>query len=354
MSNSVMLGMSGGVDSTVAAYLLQQQGYDVIGATMQLYTGDDIVSASGSCASIEDARDARAVADSLGIPHQILNFAEDFRHQVMRRFIDAYREGKTPNPCIDCNRYLKFGRMLQYAESQGINRIATGHYARIERCGDRYYLKKALDRDKDQTYVLYSLTHHQLAHILLPLGDYRKSEIREIAEANHFVNAKKHDSQDICFVPDGDYAAFIEKATGEQFPEGNFVDLKGNVLGKHKGIVRYTVGQRKGLGIAMGKRTFVCAKDVATNTVTLGDNEDLFSKTLTAHDVNLIVCDSLDTPTRLTAKVRYNQGEQPATAVSIGEGRIRVDFDVPQRAIASGQSVVLYDGDTVVGGGIID
>jgi tRNA-specific 2-thiouridylase len=218
----------------------------------------------------------------------------------------------------------------------------------------RYLLKKAADAHKDQTYVLYALTQHQLAHTLFPLGDYRKEDIRRIAEEKGFVNAHKRDSQDICFVPDGDYAAFIERHTGKTFPEGRFVDLDGNVPGTHRGLIRYTVGQRKGLGIALGKPAFVCRKDVATNTVILGDNNDLFSKTLTAHDVNLVACETLDGAVRVTAKVRYGQAEQPATVTMIGEGRIRVEFDTPQRAIAAGQSVVFYDGDTVVGGGIID
>ena len=340
----IMLGMSGGVDSTVAAHLIKKAGYDVTGVTLSLYPENGLA----------EAEEAKRVAASMGIPHETVDLSEAFHRQVIGRFIRAYQSGETPNPCIDCNRTIKFGEMLRYAESRGVPFIGTGHYARIEREGDRFLLKRARDESKDQTYVLYCLTQHQLAHTVFPLGDYRKSEIRAIAEAEGFVNARKHDSQDICFVPDGDYASFIEQYTGETFPEGDYIDKNGAVLGRHRGMIRYTVGQRKGLGIALGKPAFVCAKCAATNTVTLGDNADLFASTLTARDVNLIACDSIPTPIRVTAKIRYGQNETPATVEEIGEGRIRVDFDVPQRAIAKGQSVVLYDDETVVGGGIIE
>ena len=340
----IMLGMSGGVDSTVAAHLIKQAGYDVTGVTLSLYPENGLA----------EAEEAKRVAASMGIPHETVDLSEAFHREVIGRFIRAYQSGETPNPCIDCNRTIKFGEMLRYAESQGVPFIGTGHYARIERDGERFLLKRARDASKDQTYVLYCLTQHQLAHTVFPLGDYRKSEIREIAEAEGFINARKHDSQDICFVPDGDYASFIERYTGETFPEGDYIDKDGTVLGRHRGMIRYTVGQRKGLGIALGKPAFVCAKCAATNTVTLGDNADLFASSLTARDVNLIACDSIPTPIRVTAKIRYGQSETPATVEQIGEGRIRVDFDVPQRAIARGQSVVLYDGETVVGGGIIE
>ena len=340
----IMLGMSGGVDSTVAAHLIKKAGYDVTGVTLSLYPENGLA----------EAEEAKRVAASMGIPHETVDLSEAFQREVIGRFIRAYQLGETPNPCIDCNRTIKFGEMLRYAESQGVPFIGTGHYARIERDGDRFLLKRARDASKDQTYVLYCLTQHQLAHTVFPLGDYRKSEIREIAEAEGFINARKHDSQDICFVPDGDYASFIERYTGETFPEGDYIDKDGTVLGRHRGMIRYTVGQRKGLGIALGKPAFVCAKCAATNTVTLGDNADLFASSLTARDVNLIACDSIPAPIRVTAKIRYGQNETPATVEQIGEGRIRVDFDVPQRAVARGQSVVLYDGDTVVGGGIIE
>lgn len=345
MEKKVILGMSGGVDSTVAAYLLKQDGYDVTGVTLALYSEN----------GLSEAEEAKRVASTMGIPHETVDLSEHFHKEVIARFIQAYREGATPNPCIDCNRYIKFGEMLRYATERNFAYVGTGHYARVEKdSGGRFLLKRAVDTSKDQTYVLYSLTQHQLSHTLFPLGGYRKSEIREIAEAEGFINARKHDSQDICFVPDGDYASFIERYTGETFAEGDFIDKDGAVLGKHRGMIRYTVGQRKGLGIALGRPAFVCAKNAIENTVTLGENTDLFSKTLTAHDVNLIACDSIPTPIRVTAKIRYGQAETPATVEQIGEGSIRVAFDVPQRAIARGQSVVLYDGDTVMGGGIID
>ena len=340
----IMLGMSGGVDSTVAAHLIKEAGYDVTGVTLSLYPENGLA----------EAEEAKRVAASMGIPHETVDLSDAFHREVIGRFIRAYQSGETPNPCIDCNRTIKFGEMLRYAEAHGVPLIGTGHYARIERDGDRFLLKRARDASKDQTYVLYCLTQHQLAHTLFPLGEYRKSEIREIAEAEGFINARKHDSQDICFVPDGDYAAFIEKYTGETFPEGDYIDKDGTVLGRHRGMIRYTVGQRKGLGIALGRPAFVCAKCAATNTVTLGDNADLFASSLTARDANLIACDSISAPIRVTAKIRYGQSETPATVEQIGEERIRVDFDVPQRAIARGQSVVLYDGETVVGGGIIE
>lgn len=341
----VMLGMSGGVDSAVAAYLAKKAGYDVTGVTLALYLENGTA----------DAEDAGRIAEMLGIPHEVVDLSVRFREEVIDRFIRTYRDGATPNPCIDCNRTIKFGEMLRYAEAKGVSYIGTGHYARIEQdANGRFLLKRAADPGKDQTYVLYSLTQHQLAHTLFPLGGYRKSEIREIAEAEGFINARKRDSQDICFVPDGDYVSFIERNTGESFDEGNFVDRNGTVLGRHRGMIRYTVGQRKGLGIALGKPAFVCGKNAADNTVILGENADLFSGTLTAHDVNLIACDSLAVPTRVTAKIRYGQSETKATVEQIGERSIRVDFDEPQRAIARGQSVVLYDGDTVIGGGIID
>lgn len=344
MNEKVMIGMSGGVDSAVSAYLLKKDGYDVTGVTLRL------------CAeNSSDAEDAKRVAEAVGVPHVVADFTDSFRKNVIERFVACYKEGGTPNPCIVCNKYIKFGDMLKYAEGNGMDYVATGHYARIELGeNDRYMLRKAKDESKDQTYVLYSLTQEQLAHTLFPLGELTKSEVRAVAEENGFVNAHKRDSQDICFVPDGDYAAFIERHTGESFKFGDFVDRDGNLLGEHKGIIRYTVGQRKGLGIALGKPAFVCAKNVENNTVVLGENKDLFSTKLTAHDVNLISCESIDEPMRVCAKVRYNQKEQPATVISIGEGKIKVEFDTPQRAISKGQSVVLYDGEYVVGGGIID
>lgn len=344
MNKKVMIGMSGGVDSSVAAYILKEQGYDVSGVTMSL-CGDNS----------PDIADAKCVAEKLGIKHFRVDMSETFSHTVIENFVECYKNGETPNPCIVCNKHIKFGAMLEYALENDMDYIATGHYAIVEKLKDnRYILRKSKDESKDQTYFLYTLTQRQLSHVVFPLGEYSKSDIRSIAEREELVNAKKRDSQDICFVPDGDYALFIEKHTGESFACGDFVDKEGNYLGEHKGIVRYTVGQRKGLGIALGKPAFVCAKNVENNTVVLGEDSDLFSSELTAHSVNLISCDAIDEPMRVLAKVRYNQKGQPATVFAVGANKIKVIFDTPQRAISSGQSVVLYDGDIVVGGGIID
>ncbi len=350
--SKIIVGMSGGVDSAVSAYLLRSLGYDVEGVTLKLYADDIALDKIHSCCSAKEAEDAKKVSDFMGIPHKTINFYDHFRENVIDRFIATYLEGGTPNPCIECNRHIKFEKLIECA---GDNRIATGHYARIEKTPEgRFLLKKAKDADKDQTYVLYALTQAQLSKIVFPLGELTKPEARQIAREHGFLNAEKKDSQDICFVPDGDYAAFIEHMMGEKYPTGNFVDLGGNILGKHSGMIRYTIGQRKGLGIALGKPAFVVAKDPVKNTVTLGENKDLFSKHLTAHGINLISCDRIDSPMRVTAKVRYKQTEQLATVIQTGNDAISVSFDTPQRAISRGQSVVLYDGDIVVGGGIID
>lgn len=350
----VMAAMSGGVDSSVAAYLLLQQGLEVVGATMKLFQNSDIdVPKEKACCSLDDVEDAKSVCARLGVPHYVLNMTADFQTEVMERFVRAYEQGFTPNPCIDCNRYMKFERLLHKAITLEMDGVATGHYARIEKQGDRLVLKKAADSKKDQSYVLYSLTQEQLQHTLFPLGGLTKTEVREIAQANGFVNAKKHDSQDICFVPNGDYFSFIEKYTGKTYPAGDFVDLQGKVLGTHKGIIRYTVGQRRGLGLALPASMYVVEKDLPNNRVVLGFNEDLFSKEVTVQDINLSACDSLETPTRLSAKIRYNQTEQPATVTQVDENTLKIVFDTPQRAVTRGQAAVLYDGDTVVGGGTI-
>lgn len=354
-NKKVMIGMSGGVDSSVAAFLLQKESLEVIGATMKLYNNEDIDFVSEkTCCSLDDVLDAKSVCARLGIRHYTLNMTDDFKKEVIERFISAYQNGFTPNPCIDCNRYMKFSKMLHKAQELDIDYVATGHYARIEKQGDRYILKKAVDLSKDQSYVLYSLTQEQLKVTKFPLGNYTKLQVREIAEENGFVNARKHESQDICFVPDGDYSKFIEYYTGKTYPCGDFVDMNGKRLGEHKGIIRYTIGQRRGLGLALPASMYVVEKDVDNNKVILGFNDDLFKKEVNVKNISFTACDGLDKPERLCAKIRYNQKEQPATVTQTDENHFTIVFDEPQRAITKGQAAVLYDGDTVVGGGTIE
>lgn len=351
-----MIAMSGGVDSSVAAYLITQQGYETVGVTMNLHHDEDTgITAENSCCTTKDIEDARCVAEHLGIDYHVFNYTDNFRSHVIERFVDAYRNGRTPNPCIDCNRYIKFDQLLKKARELGFDYVVTGHYAITEydEKSGRYLLKKAVDDSKDQSYVLYSLTQEQLKHILFPLGSMSKAEARKIAEEQAFINADKHDSQDICFVPDGDYARFIEEWCSLKFENGNFVDLDGNFIAQHKGIINYTIGQRKGLGIAAKAPYYVVSKNLETNEVVLGSNEDLFSSELTATDVNFISIEKLTEPMRVRAKVRYKQKETDATITPLENGNVRVAFDEPQRAIAPGQAVVFYDGDIVVGGGTI-
>lgn len=354
-NQKALIAMSGGVDSSVAAFLMKQAGFDCMGVTMQLYNNEMIGTQGKTCCSLDDVEDARAVAFRLGMPFYVFNFRDEFEQRVIGKFISCYECGMTPNPCIDCNRYLKFRHLLQRAQVLGCDYIVTGHYARItwDEYTGRYLLHKASHTEKDQSYVLYSLTQDQLAHIQFPLGDLPKSEVRAIAEAQGFINAKKHDSQDICFVPDGNYVAFMERYTGKTYPEGDFLDLSGKVVGKHKGAVGYTIGQRKGLGLAMGAPVYVCSKDMDSNTVTVGPNEALFSTTLVANDLNWFPFEQLAEPIRCKAKARYRQQEQPATVYPMENGCVRVVFDEPQRAITTGQAVVFYDGDMVLGGGTI-
>lgn len=338
---SALIAMSGGVDSSVAAWLTLQEGLSCIGATMQLLP------------SHTDAEDARAVARRLGIEFHVLDQRENFRREVMADFVRCYEVGLTPNPCVVCNRALKFGTLLETALEMGCQYVVTGHYARIVRENDRYLLKKAADAAKDQSYFLYSLTQHQLSHTRFPLGQLTKEEVRRIAEVQGFLNARKKDSQDICFVPDGDYVAFLQSFTGKTYPEGDFLDRNGQVVGKHGGAVGYTRGQRKGLGLAMGRPVYVLEKDMARNTVTVGNNEALFSASLLADDWNFFPFDRLTAPLRCLAKARSRMVEQPATIYPEENGVCRVVFDESQRALTTGQAVVLYDGDTVLGGGTI-
>lgn len=350
-----MIAMSGGVDSSVAAYLITQQGYDAVGVTMKLYDNENGVKTEKACGTDDDVEDARKVADRLGIPYYVFNYTDNFKLQVITRFVDAYRKGITPNPCIDCNRYIKFNQLMQRAKELEFDYVVTGHYAVTEydKKSGRYLLKKAVDDTKDQSYVLYSLTQEQLKHILFPLGKMTKAEARQIAEEQGFVNAQKHDSQDICFVPDGNYARFIEDWCGLKFEDGNFVDLDGKFIARHKGIINYTIGQRKGLGIAAKAPYYVVSKNLDSNEVVLGANEDLFSDSLVAADVNFISIEKLTEPMNVKAKVRYKQKETDAIISPLENGMVSVKFETPQRAIAPGQAVVFYDGDIVVGGGTI-
>ncbi|MDR1326506.1 MAG: tRNA 2-thiouridine(34) synthase MnmA [Treponema sp.] len=348
MKRKAVIAMSGGVDSSVAAYLVKQAGFDCVGITMKLFDGAD-----NRCCSLSDVNDARNVAYRLDIPYYVLNFTGEFEDQVIRKFIETYKQGATPNPCIDCNRYLKFERLLLRAFQIEADYVATGHYARVEKSGERFLLKKALDTRKDQSYVLYTLTQDQLAHTLFSLGTLTKEETRDLARAQGFVNAKKQDSQDLCFVPDGDYAAFIERYTGVQAMPGNIIDESGAVLGQHRGLIRYTIGQRRGLNLSFGEPRYVAAKSVTDNTLVLAREASLYTKTLIASDLNLIAYEKLDKPLRVRVKTRYLQAEQDALLEQIDDNHIRVEFDVPQRAITAGQAAVCYDGDTVICGGVI-
>lgn len=349
-----IIAMSGGVDSSVAAFLMKQQGYDIIGITLKLHTENDVAD-EPSCCTQQDIIDAKSVCDCLGIEHRVVNMESDFNEFVVDRFVDAYVTGFTPNPCIDCNRFIKFSKLLDIAKDEGYDYIVTGHYAQVQydENSDRYLLKKGHDHSKDQSYVLYSLSQDLLSHLKLPLGELSKDEVRRIAEQNGFVNANKKDSQDICFVPDGKYADFITRYTGRTFPDGDFVDSDGNILGTHKGIIRYTIGQRKGLNLSLPQPMYVCNKDIESNTVTLCLNEQLFSSELIADDVNFISIKELKEPMQITAKIRYKHSESPATLYPLSDGRIKLTFDTPQRAITPGQAVVIYQDDTVVGGGTI-
>ncbi len=349
-----LIAMSGGVDSSLAAKLMIDEGFECIGCTMKLFNNEDIgIERTKTCCSLEDVEDARSVAYRLGMQYFVFNFTMDFNNTVIKRFIESYQHGITPNPCIDCNRYLKFGKLFERAEILGCDYVVTGHYARIEEHDGCFVLKKALDITKDQSYVLYSMTQEQLAKTKLPLGNFKKTEVREMAEQNGFINAAKPDSQDICFVPDGDYAGVIELRTGCKPKEGDFVDFDGKPLGKHKGVIHYTIGQRKGLGISSSEPLYVCKICPESNTVVLGKNKDLFSTEAYVSDFNWISGRAPEKEFRCKAKIRYRQPEQPATVIPLSENAVRIIFDEPQRAITPGQAAVLYDEDTVLGGGTI-
>jgi tRNA-specific 2-thiouridylase len=343
----VLVAMSGGVDSSVAALVLRDGGYDCIGATMKLFDGES------RCCSLADVNDARDVCFRLGIPHYVLNFKREFAERVIDRFVGVYLSGATPNPCIDCNRFVKFNSLLIRAQAVDYQILATGHYARIEKSGSRYLLKKGADPAKDQSYVLYAMTQEELSRTLFPLGGMTKEEVRAVAAARRLINAQKKDSQDICFVPDGDYGAFIEAYTGTKTVAGDILDMAGKKIGVHHGYCRYTLGQRRGLGVSAGEPLYVAAKSARNNTVTLAPDSALYTTTLTATDLNLIALERLDKPLRVTIKTRYLQKGSPALVTQVDEHIIRAEFDEPQRAVTPGQAAVFYDGDVVIGGGTI-
>lgn len=354
IQNSALIAMSGGVDSSVAAYLMVRRGFSCMGATMRLYRNENVgLSQFHTCCSQRDIDDAAEVAFRLDIPYEVVDFTFDFGEEIIGKFIRTYEAGGTPNPCIDCNRYMKFRRLLDFAGERGLQYVVTGHYARIVRENGRFLLKKALDGSKDQSYVLYDMTQEQLSRTLFPMGELSKVQTRQIAREQGFVNAAKPDSQDICFVPDGDYVKFMERYTGKSYAPGPFLDPQGNTVGTHRGAVGYTIGQRRGLGLAMGEPVYVYRKDMERNAVFVGSSARLYTKKLQADDLNWIAFDTFPGKMRLKAKTRYRQTEQWADARLLPDGTLELEFDEPQRAVTAGQAVALYDGDTVLGGGTI-
>ena len=348
LNKRALIAMSGGVDSAVAALLMQKAGYDCTGVTMKL-----IANGGTKCCSPDHLNDARDAAQKLGIPHNALDFTKDFTRHVIEPFIAAYEQGLTPNPCIECNRHLKFSLLLRHALETKAETLVTGHYARIEQSGSRWLLKKGADPQKDQSYVLYMMSQEDLSHILFPLGDLTKSTVREIAAAHGLSNANKTESQDICFVEGDDYASFIEAYTGKTYPKGDITDVNGTVLGRHRGLIRYTLGQRRGTGVACNVPVYVSAKNMETNTLVIGEESSLYSKSFEASRVNLIACENLSQPLHLGIKTRYLQKESYAMVTQTAPDTVHVEFDDPQRAVTPGQSAVFYDGEVVVGGGTI-
>lgn len=352
----VVVGMSGGVDSSVAAYLLKQQGYDVVGVTMQIWQDEEetVQQENGGCCGLSAVEDARRVAHDLGIPYYVMNFKAEFKDRVMDYFAGEYLRGRTPNPCIACNRYVKWESLLKRSLDIGADYIATGHYARIRKLDNgRYTICNSVTASKDQTYALYNLTQEQLKRTLMPVGEYTKDEIRKIASDIGLRVAHKPDSQDICFVRDGDYASFVENYTGKKVPEGKFVTRDGKVIGNHKGIIHYTIGQRRGLELPMGHRVFVTDLRMDTNEVVVGENQDLMHTVLYADHIHFMSVEDIEGEKRVTAKIRYNHKGAPAVICRIGEDEIECVFDSPQRAMTPGQAVVFYDGENVLGGATI-
>lgn len=356
MKEKVVIGMSGGVDSSVAAHLLKEAGYDVIGVTMQIWQDEDHFTQeeSGGCCGLSAVDDARRVAQDLDIPYYVMNFKQEFKTNVMDYFVKDYLNGLTPNPCIACNRYVKWESLLKRSLDIGADYIATGHYARIHKLENgRFTLRKSATAAKDQTYALYNLTQYQLSHTLMPVGEYTKDQIREIADDIHLRVANKPDSQEICFIPDNDYAKFIEENTDQKILPGNFVNAAGEIIGKHKGITHYTVGQRKGLNLSLGRPAFVLEIRPETNEVVIGTNDEVFSDHLYANNLNFMSIEDLEGEMRVEAKIRYSHKGAMATIKKVSDDEVLCVFDEPQRAISPGQAVVFYENDYIVGGGTI-
>ena len=351
-----MIAMSGGVDSSVAALLMKEAGYECTGVTMRLFRETAYASSCGrSCCSDADEEDAAFVCHQLGIPHEPACFSRLFEEKVIRKFIREYENGRTPNPCVDCNQFLKFEALMEQAKTEGFDVLVTGHYARVRYCEElkRWQLLKAADEKKDQSYVLYMMTQEQLAHLCLPLGELQKSDTRSLAEKSGLITAEKRDSQDICFIPNGDYTEFIQRWTGRSYPEGEIVDYSGRAVGRHRGLIRYTIGQRHGLRVSAEEPVYVIGKDLASNTLTVGPKEALFHKELIADNFNWLSIPEPDGPIRVTARTRYHQPEAAAIVYPLSDSQIHVIFDETQRAMTPGQAVVLYQRELILGGGTI-